>query len=875
MSTLLEVLLLVLAFTFVLPRAPAAAPPPLCTDRHGDPLPVGAVARLGTIRFHGPQLTCVAFSRDGKTLVVGGRDGLLHVWDRRTGKEVRCFGDHFGCSVSCLALSPDGKLLATGADKLLVVSLWDFATGKLIRRSNWQSESVDPVCSLAFSPDGKTLASGSFGVSDRNRICIWDVATVKRKRSLLNPVKRPWWNSIPLVFFTPRWYAVYDLAFSRDGKYLAAGDCIEGTCLWDTSTWRRTGPQVQGCPVQYWLADLWDAYLDANPFFNCAAYLALELTGCVCNTSTWQRPHPWKEPPRSTQIAFTPDGKLLAVDSGSLGLWDLATGKEGRRYGPKGPFVGCMALSPNGKVIVASTAIGTIHAWDTTTGKELWRGQESSGFRSLTFSPDGKVVAAMTTFRVGLWETGSGKCLNPTREPSDGVQRLSWSRDGKTLAAAYQGLGVRMWETQKWQEVLKGKAPGLPPTPPYMYDDLGHLWAGPKQKVLALTGGHDAFHLWDVSAGRRMGLLKGHLWPTVIAPDGDSVFACTQDGLVLWQPTTDKVLRRFSEDLHWRSLSLSGDGEILAGAGRTFCLWDVRTATLLTKFGGKLDQGGFVALSPDGRIVLSQVDYRTYPDYTPRENSLCLWEAATGKLRLRLQGQLGNIDSAAISPDGRLLAVTGEWDRARLWDLSTGKPIGTLAGHRGPVTSVAFSPDGQKLASGGLDTTALVWDVRRLVPRESGPAPKLTDRQMEALWKDLAGDDAPRAYRAIWALAGQTGRVEQFLKQKLDRAVALLVRMEELIAELDNDEFASREKASRELEKLGEAARPALCAGLRRKLSLEATRRLEVLVGKLPASAPGPEELRTTRALEVLQRVDSKDARRLLDTLGPARARRK
>src|SRR5439155_3486616 len=104
-------------------------------------------------------------------------------------------------------------------------------------------------------------------------------------------------------------------------------------------------------------------------------------------------------------------------------------------------------------------------------------------------------------------------------------------------------------------------------------------------------------------------------------------------------------------------------------------------------------------------------------------------------------------------------------------------------------------------------TTVLLWD---LTGRQSGgrlrPA-ELTDPDLEALWSDLAGEDAPKAYRAVWGLAASPKQALPLLRGALKPvAAADAGRLRRLVAELDADDFEVRERATRALEEAGEQA---------------------------------------------------------------------
>jgi hypothetical protein len=216
----------------------------------------------------------------------------------------------------------------------------------------------------------------------------------------------------------------------------------------------------------------------------------------------------------------------------------------------------------------------------------------------------------------------------------------------------------------------------------------------------------------------------------------------------------------------------------------------------------------------------------------------------------------------------------------RLWDLPSGKEVGRFGKElpqfagRGWVLAVAFSPDGRTLVSGGLDQTAHIWDVSSITGRRAEPAER-SPADLEADWKDLAGD-AAAGYAALGRLASSPGRAVPFLGKQLQSTPPEDARrIERLIADLDNEQFAVREQATRELEALAERAAPALRKAQAGKPSLEARRRLGALLDRLDGGNLAAETVRQIRTVEVLEAIANPEARRLLDQLaaGPPEMR--
>jgi hypothetical protein len=212
------------------------------------------------------------------------------------------------------------------------------------------------------------------------------------------------------------------------------------------------------------------------------------------------------------------------------------------------------------------------------------------------------------------------------------------------------------------------------------------------------------------------------------------------------------------------------------------------------------------------------------------------------------------------------LAVGTSAGTIHLWDLATGKEVRDLKGHREDVSSLVFSADGSRLASGSRDTTVLTWDVSNSSDKPS--AVKLTAKELEALWADLTEADAAKAYRAIQALVTAPEQSVPFLGKHVRPGEAPdPKRLARLIADLDADEFAVRDNATTELEKLGPLARPALREVLAGRPSVEVRQRVNRLLEKPDEFAQNADTLRNWRAIEVLELLGTPAAREVLGKL--------
>ncbi|KAK3360107.1 HET-R [Lasiosphaeria hispida] len=165
----------------------------------------------------------------------------------------------------------------------------------------------------------------------------------------------------------------------------------------------------------------------------------------------------------------------------------------------------------------------------------------------------------------------------------------------------------------------------------------------------------------------------------------------------------DACLQTLEGHRGWvQSVAFSPDGQRLASGSRdeTIKIWDPASGQCLQTLQGHRGSVRSVAFSPDGQRLASGSD----------DETIKIWDPASGQCLQTLQGHRDSVQSVAFSPDGQRLASGSGDETIKIWDPASGQCLQTLQGHRDWVRSVAFSPDGQRLASGSDDKTIKIWD---------------------------------------------------------------------------------------------------------------------------------------------------------------------
>jgi WD40 repeat protein len=769
--------------------------------------------------------------RDGDVLPAGAIDRLGTVRLRHAK------------DVYAVAFSPSGDVLATSGD-YGSICLWRMPDGKLLRKlqigDNW-----DWIDYLTFSRDGKVLACAR---SQCGRINFWDPASGKLLRQMdLRSTGR-----------------ITSFALAPDGKTVTAGfdDLVLG--CWDA----QSGKQIR----QYA-----KTMLSTSLAYSADGKVLMSGDGDR-NMRVWEagqlrrlggHPDPGNRYERCF-IALSPDGKTFAHAIGAhLEIRDAKTGVRLHKLPGHECEILALAFSADGKMLASADCFfeeagrPSIRWWDVRTGQLLHAiAGHKAYLPAVAFSPDGKILAAGgNNNTTKLWDTASGNALHPCQEHCSIPRTLAYSPDGRLLASAGDDGVILLWD-------LHAKSP-----PRRLRDcrtGVSSLAFAPDGRLLAVAGRDGRIRLWSPASAAVVRQWTAHaktVSAILFAPDGRTLFSGGDSGgegepIMQWDVASGKEVRRLKGHLSWVCyLAWSIPGEVLFSESVDYTIrsWDARTGREIRCYRRRSDYWESLAVSPDGRRLVAQC----------HEDPMEVWDLSAKNKPSHMTG-LHGVNRLLFSPDGRTLVLgnthTGE---LMLWEMLAEKPRGELSGHLGAISCLAFSPNGKHLATASDDTSILIWDMRRS-PTEDASAP-LQDGELATLWRRLGERDARLAYRAVLRLSAHPAETLPFARQHLAASAPIdPPHIRRRIDELDDERFAVRERARRELEQVVENAEPLLRQALTEKPPLEVRLRIENVLASQPPlcadNAPA-DRLRELRAVEVLERIGSAEAQRLLAVL--------
>jgi WD40 repeat protein len=554
-------------------------------------------------------------------------------------------------------VSPDGRLIATGADYEATIRIWEVSTGREVQSIPWDAQYV--WC--AISPDGSSVAAVGGSLNRPGSVFIHEVASGGTLRSI--PVNSGYISSV---------------AFSPDGQriVIASGE-TNPTCwvkVYDVRTHLKLITIATGEEPMY----------DAS--FSPDGKTVMAIVGSN-NTDS--------------------GGKLNQVRT-----WDAETGKarRGTFRGHTRPLI-TARFSPDGRRIAAAGYDATVRIYAAADSREqlALRGHRSC-VNQVAFSPDSRRIASTSDDgSAKIWDAETGQERATLRGHRGAFSAIAFAPGGRRLFTSGSDGAVKLWDVTSSPEARTLSASA---------ERVNSLAFNPNSTRLVTAGIDRTVRLWDVPSGQLVGGWKGHtepIWGVAFNRDGTRVASAAGDWqrtdpgeVILWDATTGRILHRLrAHQGVARCVAFSPDGQRLVSAGGEFrtpgqevVIWDVASGTRHRTISGLEAGVGAATFSPNGRRIAVGVG-----------PSIQVWDAETGLADLKLEGHTNRICGLAFSPDGRLLASSSSSDGTiRIYDTAVGRLERAYAADKIWTTAVTFNPDGTRLASAGMDGTVKISD---------------------------------------------------------------------------------------------------------------------------------------------------------------------
>lgn len=656
-------------------------------------------------------ISCVAVSPDGKWLASGGLGSPIKIWDVITGQELRTLS--FGADQTLeLAISPDGELLASGGPDGKV-RVWAVSTGRTVFELNGASR-------IAFSPNGRWLAGGSADGTAK----VWEVATGREVSSWQGEARTnpPGTTAmIKAVGFsadsqralslseTAKYETVvrqWDLVSGRQDVPLQIATSVVSAVSFGTSSNRMATAGGAGAVA------VWDA-----------------RTGKLVRTFGQQGE-------QTRALSLSRDGRLLAAAYGknntfySFGnsgdathyvkLWDVESGKE-LRLAAQGSVINALAFSPDGKQLITGSMTGALNFWDIVTGRELRAlAGQSRPVEGVAFSPDGRLLVSSTTQTVNVWEVASGSSLQTPALPG-GAKVIGagvFAAGGFVLPiVAGDHSNVAVWEALAGKQVQSFSRTPSEEIPDGALTKDNHLLAvvenDQKSEMLSSITAYmqqGTSFVYDNNGARR----SPKQMTKAMIKNKDSYRQKLQQAMAQPPERTGKI--------QIQEVGAQGQGSVLQGMtgkaqtivfspdGRFLAagelsgevqIFDVNSGSALQSF--KTPKGysehPVMAFRSDGHLLA--VGGMT--------DMIALWEPSSSGPARNIPAH-GMTSSLAFSGDGVYLAAASKDGTIVLYEVASGKKIHTMTG-AGYTTSITFSPDNRWLASGNRDSATQFWEV--------------------------------------------------------------------------------------------------------------------------------------------------------------------
>ncbi|HWB10664.1 MAG TPA: c-type cytochrome domain-containing protein [Pirellulales bacterium] len=662
------------------------------------------LATLDTASADGVQT--IAVSPDGKWLATAAADNSIKLWDLATGQPARAITGHAGV-VTALRFSADGtKLFSGSADK--TIRSWQVADGAPVGRI----DTPQPVQSLALVGAGERLASGG----GDNTIRIWTTPagatrsvaglTGAATALALSPDKK-----ILAVATAEGPIQVFDLASGQAVKTLA-GHAGPVTGL----RFQSNGARLASGGADKTLR-VWDV-ASGQPVARIEGFSAVAVES----------------------VALHPGGNQAATGAadGQIATWKLDVPAPRALGGADEAPATVAAVSRDGRWLATAGLVGgkpTILVRDVASGAvaKTLVGHEAQ-VTALAFSPDGnRVISGSQDKTARVWNLADGQQIAKFAGHTQTVSAVAFDAGGGQAVSGSTDNSLKLWNTADGSELKNFAGHGGP--------IVGVAMTGNNQRVVSASA-DQTVRLWNPADGQQAGAFGVGVVPTALALSRDDnrvVVGCTDNSVKLFQVADGKLLANLTgHAVAVGSVGFSADGTrvVSAAAGERAIVWDTTRAAALESL--VIGEGGVtfaqftanpneIILGSGNKLIHAATLHfeRVIPGHMGKisglaysnDGGLIFSASADGTLRgfqtgdgaQRYAAQAGGpLHALAVSPDGNWLATAGEDKSVRVFNAGNGSPgpKPQFVGFTAPVKAVAFSADGQLVIGGGNESIA-------------------------------------------------------------------------------------------------------------------------------------------------------------------------